>query len=291
MFCMTSLSILGVGRIGGKIAFLASYLGLVDELVLHDANTRLLRAQEQDLLHGMVDLDISTDPEAIRDTDLCIFTAGIPRNPNVKSRVDLLAANMQVARDCSPYLQGFGGVLLTVVNPSDVLNYYLSLRGGLDPERCIGFGGQLDSARFALEMNSMGIEGERWVLGEHGDHQVPLFSKLHSTVPEEEREAILSRLRGSSMEIIQGKGGTRFGPAAHLLNLIESIIDDTAAVLPVSAILKGEYGITGCSIGVPAQVGWAGILKVEEWPLDDWEQAHLQEAARTLHDLCSKLDV
>ncbi len=291
MFCMTSISILGVGRIGGEAAFLVSFLGLADELVIYDINVPLLDAQRQDLQHGMVDLDISTDPWAIADTDLCIFTAGIPRNPTVKRRADLLTANLQVARDCCQYLQGFAGVLITVTNPADILNYYLSGNCGLDPERCIGFGGQLDSARFALELNRRGIEGERWVLGEHGDHQVPLFSLLNSSVPEEEREAILARLQGSSMEIIRGKGGTLFGPAAYLVSLIEHVSEDSGAVLPVSVIPDGQYGVEACSIGLPVKVGWRGVLEIEEWPLDPWEQAHLQEAASALRALCRNLDV
>jgi malate dehydrogenase len=286
---MTSLSIVGVGRIGGQIAFLASYLGLADELVLVEKEGELLDAQVKDLLHGMPDLNISTEPEEIRTTDLCIFTAGIPRNPGVKSRADLLSANVAVARSCVPYLKGFRGVLITVVNPMDVINYYLARAADLDPRRCVGFGGQLDSARFALELNSRKIEGPRWVLGEHGEHQVPIFSRLYAKVMSEQREEILKYLQGASMEVIRGKGGTLFGPAAHLINLMEIVIDDANVLVPVSCILNGEYGVSGCSLGVPAEVGWGGILSIEEWVLDTWEQEHFMNAARSMEELISPL--
>jgi malate dehydrogenase len=286
---MTSLSIVGVGRIGGQIAFLASYLGLADELVLVEKEGALLDAQVKDLLHGMPDLDISTEPEEIRTTDLCVFTAGIPRNPSVKSRADLLSANLQVARSCAPFLEGFGGILFTVVNPVDAINYYLFRAADLDSHRCIGFGGQLDSARFSLELNARGLEGPRWVLGEHGEHQVPIFSRLYSKVPTEEREEILAQLRGASMEVIRGKGGTLFGPAAHLINLMEMVIDDANVLVPVSCILQGEYEIEGCSLGVPAEVGWGGILSIEEWNLDTWEQEHFMNAAHSVQKLIEPL--
>jgi malate dehydrogenase len=286
---MTSLSIVGVGRIGGQIAFLATYLGLADELILVEKEGALLDAQIKDLLHGMPDLDISTEWEGIRTTDLCVFTAGIPRNPEVKSRADLLSANLEVAVSCAPYLKGFGGILITVVNPMDVINYYLSKAANLDPRRCIGFGGQLDSARFALELNTREIEGPRWVLGEHGEHQVPIFSRLYSPVLSEEREKILKRLQGASMEVIRGKGGTLYGPVAHLINLMEMVIDDANVLVPVSCVLHGEYGVHDCSLGVPAVVGWGGILSIEEWTLDTWEREHFMDAACSVQEMIGTL--
>jgi malate dehydrogenase len=286
---MTSLSIVGVGRVGSQIAFLASYLGLADELVLVEKEGALLDAQIKDLLHGMPDLDITTEIEEIRTSDLCIFTAGVPRNPTVKSRADLLTANLDVAANCVSYLHGFQGILITVVNPMDVINYYLSKAADLDPRRCIGFGGQLDSARFALELNTRKIEGPRWVLGEHGEHQVPIFSRLYSEVPAQEREEILKHLQGTSMEVIRGKGGTLYGPAAHLINLMEMVIDDANVLVPISCILNGEYGVRECSLGVPAVVGWGGVHSIEEWTLDAWEQEHFNNAARSIQGLIEPL--
>lgn len=286
---MTSLSIVGVGRIGGQVAFLASYLGLADELVLYDIQPTLLEAQVKDLLHGMPDLEISTNPDDIRTTDLCVYAAGVSRTAAVRTRADLLGVNHTTADLCVPYLKGFRGVLISVANPVDVINYYLSRAAGLDPRRCIGFGGQLDSARFGLEMNSRGIQGPRWVLGEHGENQVPIFSRFHAKIPTEEREKILNGLRWASMEVIVGKGGTVFGPAAHLVNLLEMVIDDAGVLVPVSCILNGEYGANGCSLGVPAEVGWGGILSVEEWTLDTWEQEHFAKAVYSVKGLCGTL--
>jgi len=159
---------------------------------------------------------------------------------------------------------------------------------GIPRERCIGFGGQLDSARFGLALRSRNLIGNPYVLGEHGEHQVPLFSGLGNLVPDAVREDILAELRGASMEVIRGKGGTVFGPALHLTRLAEMVLGDLRKSTVCSVVLEGEYGITGCSLGVPVIVGKEGIRKIEEWPLDSWEQKKMDEAGRFAQDLCSK---
>jgi malate dehydrogenase len=285
---MARLAIIGVGRIGGEVAYLASALGIADELVLYDSAPDLLRAQVLDLKHTGMDISISTETGDIRDTDVCIFTAGLPRNPSIKTRADLLDANLPAVRDCAAFLAGFSGILITVTNPMDINNYYFWKKGGIPRERCIGFGGQLDSARFGIALRNRSITGFSFVLGEHGEHQVPVFSRLGTDVPETRRNEILAELRGASMEVIKGKGGTVFGPALHLAQLARMVMHDTRELAVCSAVLEGEYGITGCSLGVPVIVGKEGIRKIEEWPLDPWEQKKMDEAGRFAQDLCRK---
>ena len=276
---MARLAVVGVGRIGGEVAFLASALGLADELVLYDSATGLLKAQVLDLRHTGLDVGISTDPEGIRKADICIFAAGLPRTPAVRTRADLLSANLPATHDCTAFLKkGFSGILITVTNPMDVNNYYLCTRTGIPRERCIGFGGQLDSARFGLALRERGIAGTPFVLGEHGEHQVPLFSRLGVAAGDPIREEILAGLRGASMEVIRGKGGTVFGPAFHLARLIRMILADAREPAVCSAVLDGEYGLSRCSLGVPAVIGREGILRIEEWSLDAWEKALMDEA-------------
>ena len=178
---MARLAVIGVGRIGGEVAYLAASLGIVDELVLYDSAPDLLRAQVLDLEHTGLQIPISTDTSAIREADICIFSAGLPRNPSVKTRADLLEANLSATRDGIALLKGFSGILVTVTNPMDANNFVLCKKSGIGRERCIGFGGQLDSARFGLALRNRGITGFPFVLGEHGEHQVPLFSSLAIT--------------------------------------------------------------------------------------------------------------
>ena len=285
---MARLAVVGVGRIGGEVACLAASLGLIDELVLYDTATDLLRAQVLDLEHTGLPLPISTDKRLIREADVCIFSAGLPRTPLIKTRADLLEANLSATRDGIALLKGFSGILVTVTNPMDANNFMLCKKTGIERERCIGFGGQLDSARFGLALRNRKIYGFPIVLGEHGEHQVPVFSILSKSVDNELREEILAELRGASMEVIKGKGGTVFGPALHLAQLIRIVIRDERELITCSAVLEGEYGLSDCSMGVPARVGSKGIIKIEEWNLDAWEREKMKEAGEFLKDLCNR---
>jgi len=286
---MARLAIIGVGRIGGEVAYLASAQGIADELVLHDSAQDLLRAQVLDLKHTGLSTTISTDTRDIRDADVCIFSAGLPRNPSIKTRADLLDANLPATRDAAALLAGFSGILITVTNPMDINNYYLCTKTGMPRERCIGFGGQLDSARFGIALRDRNISGFPFVLGEHGEHQVPVFSRLGKEVGAEQRDEILSELRGASMEVIKGKGGTVFGPALHLAQLARMVLMDTRELTVCSLLLEGEYGISRCSLGVPVVIGNEGIRKIEEWPLDTWEQEKMDEAGRFARELCRRM--
>jgi malate dehydrogenase len=173
----------------------------------------------------------------------------------------------------------------------DLMNHYLWKLTGLPREHCVGFGGQLDSARFAVQLKSRGLTGDAWVLGEHGEHQIPLFSRLNHSVDVSAREDILTRLRGSSMEVIRGKGATVFGPASHIIRLIRGIAGDERVLLPCSCIVDGEYGLHGVSIGVPARIGRKGIRSIAQWDLDTWEREQMQEAGIFLADLTKREDV
>ncbi len=288
---MTLLAIFGVGKVGGETAFLAAALGLVDEIVLHDAYEPILRAQVLDLKHTGIDITVTTDTAAMQDADIFVFAAGTPRTPDIKTRADLLEANIPVAKRCSEHLQGFSGVVITVTNPMDANNYGLWKMMGIDRRQCIGFGGQLDSARFARFLSEAGIRGPAWAIGEHGERQVPLFSKTGVDVGIEEREAILSRMRGASMEVIRGKGGTVFGPAYHIVTLIRAVLEDRREVLSCSCVLDGEYGLSGCSLGVPARIGREGVIGIEEWDLDAWEERKMAEAGAFVQGLCRRFDV
>lgn len=284
---MVRLAIIGVGRVGGEVAYLAASLRIADELVLYDHTPAMLNAQVLDLEHTGLDISISTEKEDIRTADICVFTAGHPRDPSIRTRADLLKANLPAVAEGAGMLRGFSGILITVTNPMDMNNFYLHKAAGLPRERCIGFGGQLDSARFALALRKRGITGFPYVLGEHGEHQVPVFSALSQPVPVPAREEILLHLRNASMEVIKGKGGTVFGPALHITDLIRAVAEDRRQLVACSCVLSGEYGITDCSLGVPACVGRNGIGTIEEWDLDPWEREKFMEAARFVAGLSS----
>jgi malate dehydrogenase len=276
---MTSLAIFGTGTIGGEVANLLNARGLVSRLVLYDINQDLLRAQSLDILHTRTEIRISTDPAEIPHCDIVICAAGKPRDPTVKTRADLLNVNIGAADACARYLDGYEGILITITNPMDIITYYLYQKTGIPKQKIIGFGAQLDSARFSYELQERGISSEGVIIGEHGEHQVPVFSRISGPFPEPLREEILTDLRGASMQIIKGKGATQYGPSWHISELVKAIIHDSGEIIPCCCVLEGEYGISGCSLAVPAAIGRNGILRIEEWNLDPWEQDHMKQAA------------
>ncbi|MDR0438713.1 MAG: lactate dehydrogenase [Methanocalculaceae archaeon] len=284
---MTVLACLGAGRIGGEVAFLAATLGLVDEVILHDMYERISIAQKLDIIHA-VDIPVSCDIKRLRDADFCVFSAGSARTPNVKTRADLFDTNLPVAREAAKMLAGFGGNLVVVTNPMDIFTWYFAKHTTLAQEQILGFGGLLDSRRFSLALTSIGITGDAHVLGEHGEHQVPIFSHLEIDVPYVVREEILTNIRDSSMPIIKGKSGTIFGPAYHICNMIKYIVTDSHQLITCSIPADGAYNIDGCALGLPVVLGRNCATIDDSWVFDDWEENKLRDAVDYLTSLCRR---
>ncbi|HJJ85462.1 MAG TPA: lactate dehydrogenase [Methanocorpusculum sp.] len=283
---MVKVAAFGMGRIGGEAAYISAVNGFADELVLYDIMPEFLHAQKLDIMHAR-DVPISTNLSDMKDADYCIFSAGYSRSPNVKTRADLFDKNLPIAREAAELLKGFSGKLIVITNPMDVFTWYFAKHAGLDEGQVVGFGGLLDSRRFTVALSSMGIKEEGMVLGEHGENQVPLFSNLSVDVPEAVREEVLLGLRGSSMPVIKGKGGTVFGPAYHIFNMMQKIERGEEFICSLPA--NGAYGIDGCSIGLPAKVTRNGAKINENLQLDDWEAGKLNAAAEFLTGLCRRV--
>ena len=283
---MTKVAAFGMGRIGGEAAYISAVNGFADELVIYDIMPEFLHAQKLDIMHAR-DIPISTNISDMKDADYCIFSAGYSRSPNVKTRADLFDKNLPIAREAAELLKGFSGKLIVITNPMDVFTWYFAKHAGLDEGQVVGFGGLLDSRRFTVALSSMGIREEGMVLGEHGENQVPIFSNLSVDVPEAVREEVLLGLRGSSMPVIKGKGGTVFGPAYHIFNMMQKIEKGEEFICSLPA--NGAYGIDGCSIGLPARVTRDGAKINENLKLDDWETAKLNAAAEFLTGLCRRV--
>jgi len=283
---MTTVAAFGMGRIGGEAAFISAISGFADELVLYDINKELIGAQKLDIQHA-VDIPVSLDPSELKNADYCIFSAGFSRSPDVKTRADLFDKNMPIAKEGAAMLKGFSGKLIVLTNPMDVFTWYFAKKTEFDEEQVVGFGGLLDSRRFSLALSNMGIKENGIVIGEHGDNQVPVFSSLKTDVPVAAREEILTGLKNSSMPIIQGKGGTVFGPGYHIAQMIENIEKGREMVCSVPA--NGAYGIDGCALGLPVKVTKNGIKINESLHLDDWEKAKLNQSTEFLSDLCRRV--
>ncbi len=189
-------------------------------------------------------------------------------------------------------------VTITTSNPVDLLNRHLYEVGDRARRKVIGFGGRLDSARFRhvlADRFDTGVENvEASILGEHGDAQVPVFSKVRvdgrdPDFSEDERESILEQLQESAMHVIEKKGATEWGPARGVGHMVEAVIRDTGEVLPGSIVLDDEFGYDGVGLGVPCRLGSEGVEEVVEWELSAFERDQLDGAAEKLGDQYEKI--
>jgi malate dehydrogenase len=281
----TDISIIGTGRLGGEIAFLLASKTRY-HLVLHDTYSDILEGQRKDILDAYPTADISTNPADIRNTDILIFTAGFPRRADM-SRADLLQNNLGVVNSCLPLLKAFEGIIIVATNPVDALTYYIYRRTG-NP-RIVGFGNQVDSARLGLELKKRGYkeqypEADSLVIGEHGDHMVPIF--LEKLLPEQEREEILKAVIAAGPYVIAKKGGTIFGPARHVANLVQHIVYSRPHNLPCSVVVD-DY-----AIGQPVEfysTDGPRPMGGFEYLMDGWESKKYEEATEYLKGICKSL--
>ncbi|QIB76301.1 malate dehydrogenase [Halogeometricum borinquense] len=303
---MTKVSVVGAaGTVGAAAGYNLALRDIVDELVFVDIPDMEDKTvgQAADTNHGVA-YDSNTEVyqggyEDTAGSDVVVITAGIPRKEG-QTRIDLAGDNAPIMEDIGSSLAEHNDdfISVTTSNPVDLLNRHLYEAGDRDRHKVIGFGGRLDSARFRYVLSQrfdVPVKNvEATILGEHGDAQVPVFSKVRvdGADPEftaDEREEILSDLQESAMDVISRKGATQWGPATGVAHMVEAIIRDTGEVLPGSLVLDGEYGYEDTAFGVPVKLGSDGIEEVVEWDLDDYEQDLMDDAAEKLRDQYDKI--
>ena len=296
---MTKVSIVGAaGTVGAATGYNLALRDIVDELVFVDIpkmeDTTV--GQAADTNHGIA-YDSNTevrqgDYAETTGSDVVVITAGIPRSPG-DTRLDLAEDNAPIMEDIGESLAEHTDDFITVTtsNPVDLLNRHLYETGDRPREQVIGFGGRLDSARFRYVLSQRfetGVQNvEATILGEHGDAQVPVFSKVRvdgrdPDFSDDEKEEILGDLQQSAMDVIERKGATEWGPATGVAHTVEAILNDTGEVLPCSVVLDGEFGHESVGVGVPAKLGSGGVEEIVDWELDEYESELLDEAGEKL---------
>src|SRR6056297_726896 len=298
---MAKVSIVGAaGTVGAAAGYTIALEDIADEVVFVDIPEQedVTVGQAADTNHGIAyDSNTEVRQGEYADTagsDVVVITAGLPRSPG-DTRLDLADDNAPIMEDIQDSLAEHSDDFITVTtsNPVDLLNYHLYKAGDRAREQVIGFGGRLDSARFRYVLSErfdVPVRNvEAAILGEHGDAQVPVFSKVRVDGQDldfsaDEREEILSDLQESAMDVISRKGATQWGPATGVAHMVEAILNDTGEVLPGSLALDGEYGYEDTAFGVPVKLGSDGIEEVVEWDLDDYERDLMDDAAEKLAD-------
>ena len=256
---MPKVGFIGAGRVGSAAAYTLLLLMDLDEIALVDVLEDLAGGEALDLIHASYALNKLTkisggsDYQLLNGSDLIIVSAGAARKPGM-SRLDLLQKNARIIDQVAEKLREIydGGVVIVVTNPVDLMTYIFWRKSGLPRSKVIGMGGVLDTSRL---WSLIGRRSDDMVLGEHGDS---MFIRGR-------HEALEEKLRGLAMEVIRRKGATIFGPAASIYKLAKAILTDSKQILPVSAVLEGEYGLENVAIGVPARIGKDGILEIIEF--------------------------
>ncbi|RDI71847.1 malate dehydrogenase [Halopelagius longus] len=303
---MTKVSVVGAaGTVGAAAGYNIALRDIADELVFVDIPDKEDETvgQAADTNHGVA-YDSNTEVyqggyEDTAGSDVVVITAGIPRSPG-QTRIDLAGDNAPIMEDIGSSLAEHNDdfVSITTSNPVDLLNRHLYEAGDRDRHKVIGFGGRLDSARFRYVLSQRfdapvkNVEGT--ILGEHGDAQVPVFSKVRVngrdlSFDDDEKDEILSDLQESAMDVIERKGATQWGPATGVAHMVEAVLHDTGAVLPGSIKLDGEFGYQDTAFGVPVKLGSDGVEEVVEWDLDEYEQGLMDDAAEKLRDQYEKI--
>jgi L-lactate dehydrogenase len=298
--------IVGAGAVGSTFAYTLAQSGLADEILLRDYNHELAMGQVLDLAHGQAFFPSVQIREAVTedyaDAHLIVITAGSKQQPG-ESRLDLLQRNVKIIHGIIDEIvqQKSSAVVLMVSNPVDILTYAAYKRSGWPRGRILGSGTVLDSARFRYLLSQqcdVDVHNvHAYILGEHGDSEFAAWSMTNvaglsidqfcgqSTIhgdPELFRKKIVEDVRASAYHIIDYKGATWFGVGLALTRIAASILRNQHGVMTVSAILEGEFGLDGVSLGVPSIVAQNGVERVLQVALPEGEQSALINSATIL---------
>ena len=303
------ISLIGAGQIGGTLAHLIALKELAD-VVLFDVASGVAKGKALDIAQssGVSGFNISligTDKyEDIKNSDVIIITAGVPRKPGM-SRDDLLGINLKIIKQVAEGIKknSPNSFVICITNPLDVIVMALQKYSGLPTSKIVGMAGILDSSRFkyflSQELKTPINKINSLVLGGHGDTMVPMPN--HTTVngkslsdllnekkiTNEKLNSIFDRTRKGGAEIVKylEKGSAYYAPAASGVEMAESYIKDLKKTLPCAAYLDGEYGTKGFYVGVPVIIGKKGVEKVIELELSSEEKDNFKKSLKAVEDL------
>ncbi len=305
------VAIVGVGMVGMSFAYAMLNQNICDELCLIDINKERAEGEAMDLSHGLPFAPSSMkiysgDYSDCTDMDMIVICAGVPQLEG-ETRRDLLQKNYKVFKTIvKPIVEnGFNGVFLVASNPVDVMTKVVLDLSGFPPERVIGSGTSLDTARLRymigdyFKVNPRNIHA--YVMGEHGDSEfVAWSSAMISVLPIKELDShtdqimneldeIAVHVRDSAYKIIKAKKATYYGIGMVLARLTRAILNDENSIFTISAYLNGEYLESGFYIGVPALINRNGVRKILEIPLDESEKKRFKDSAKVIKEMLDEI--
>lgn len=301
--------VIGAGNVGEAIAYTLMVRVQANDIVLVDINEDRAKGAALDIAHGTSFFKQvwvrHGGYEECADAKLVIITAGIARKPG-QTRLDLAKTNVSIVEDITRNIMKYAKnpMLLVVSNPADITTMAAQKVSGLPAERVIGSGTSLDTARFRyllskkLQVNIEDINA--YIIGEHGDSQVPVFSSANvGGFPMDEfarqigvelnKEEIAERTRNGGAEVIQLKGATFYGIAMAVSNIVETIMKDDSAIIPVAHVLGEQFGDwAGVAVSLPCRIGWDGINQTLMVPMDEEEREKMNESVKIVKEFAQQ---
>lgn len=302
------VAVIGCGFVGSSSAFALMQSGLFSEMVLIDADTKRAEGEAMDISHGISfarPMQIyAGNYDDITDAAIIVITAGANQKPD-ETRLDLIKKNAAIMKSIVGEIKkrDFGGILLIVSNPVDILTLIALKESGYPSNRVIGSGTVLDTGRFKyllgehLDVDSRSVHA--FIIGEHGDSELAAWSnarigglKVNDFCElrghfnhEQSMKKIFENVRNSAYEIIERKHATYYGIAMAVKRICEAIVRNEKSILPVSSLMIGEYGLNDVVLSIPAVVGETGVQKVIPIELNDEELTKLKDSANILKDI------
>ena len=305
---------IGCGFVGSASVFALMQSGLFTEIALIDADKNKAEGEAMDISHGIPFASpmkiYAGDYDDVADAAIVIISAGAGQKPG-ETRLDLVNKNVAIFKSIIQEItkRDFGGILLVVANPVDILTQVAIKLSGLPEERVIGSGTVLDSARLRsklgqhLSVDSRSVHA--FIVGEHGDSEVVAWSSANvSGVPlsdmcemrghynhKENTKEIADAVKNSAYEIIEKKGATFYAVALAIRRIAEALIRDEHSLLTVSGYCSGAYEIEDVCIGLPMILGRDGIENIVEIPLNQLEKDNLHESANALKKILTDMGI
>ena len=303
------ISLIGAGQIGGTLAHLIAFKEIAD-VVLFDVAEGLAKGKALDIAQSSgvsgsnINLMGTSDYKDIKNSDVIIITAGVPRKPGM-SRDDLLGINIKIIKEVAEGIKKNSpeSFVICITNPLDIIVMALQKYSGLPSKKIVGMAGILDSSRFkyfiSQELNVPIKKIKSLVLGGHGDTMVPMPNHTlidgkslvelvkEKKISQEKLNSIINRTRKGGAEIVKllEKGSAFYAPAASGIEMAESYLNDLKKTLPCAAYLNGEYNIKGLYVGVPVIIGKQGVEKVVELDLSSEEKNNFKDSVKAVEDL------
>ena len=300
------VAVVGAGAVGSSMAYACLIRRSARTVALYDVDRAKVEAEVLDLAHGALvtgaaEVEGGADPAVVEGAHVVVVTAGAKQRPG-QTRLDLAATNVRLLEQLMPVLveRAPDAVFVLVTNPCDVLTVAAQRLSGLPARRVLSSGTVLDTSRLrqvlAVRAGVAAGSIHANIVGEHGDSEFALWSQARigpvpilewsspgsAPITVDKLERITDEVRRAAYRVIEGKGATNYAIGLAGARIVEAILRDERAILPVSTVHDGYHGLHGVALSMPSVVDASGVSAVLDLPLSPEEERQLHASAAAL---------